>query len=586
MLAGAAGLKLGVALSRPGRLTRKQALVAAGRAAAGIMYGAAAMLFAAAFVEAFWSPRTTVAPEIKYGVGIAAWVLRASPISRSRGATVQLDRLALHLRRRSPMEAIDLGCAMARTWWRPVLAAWLPLYLGATVLAAPRVLRQRRRRDPRAVVAEAALRPRRARRARARGVRRASRRARRAEARCANRRGCSRASRSTASISRARSTCRYGISSACSGRAASRRARALHGRSRALRGVGDDRLPAFRASSIMLVAVGRDRSLHARAVRRRVRAEGTARSATRRCGSSGSMRRFYALTVTLHRAVLRRRRLRALSEPPHAARSVGRRARAAALRAARARAARRGARRDADARWRSSGARAAAGCGARRPKARRRSGARRSGRSSRNPSSTSTQDVKRLRYTGPGWGSEPPRAARSAAARRCGSRPLRRSSRALLMWIARRRAASLSRCTTCGAATRALARRGRRRAARRRRRSSVSRSRPSRCRADVAAAALAAIDAGNVRGGLSLLYRGALSVLVHSDGARSRGRRYRRRLRAARRGAGRRRQGAAFSRELVAAWQSDGVRGTAPGATSAARALPRVARRTSARRRA
>jgi hypothetical protein len=32
------------------------------------------------------------------------------------------------------MEAIDLGCAMARTWWRPMLAAWLPLYLGATVL--------------------------------------------------------------------------------------------------------------------------------------------------------------------------------------------------------------------------------------------------------------------------------------------------------------------------------------------------------------------------------------------------------------------------------------------------------------------
>src|SRR5688572_14122785 len=32
------------------------------------------------------------------------------------------------------MEAIDLGCAMARTWWRPVLAAWLPLYLGVAVL--------------------------------------------------------------------------------------------------------------------------------------------------------------------------------------------------------------------------------------------------------------------------------------------------------------------------------------------------------------------------------------------------------------------------------------------------------------------
>ncbi len=47
---------------------------------------------------------------------------------------MELERLALHLRRRSPLEAIDLGCAMARTWWRPILAAWLPLYIGATVL--------------------------------------------------------------------------------------------------------------------------------------------------------------------------------------------------------------------------------------------------------------------------------------------------------------------------------------------------------------------------------------------------------------------------------------------------------------------
>ena len=75
VLAGAAGLKLGAALVAPGMLTRKQALVAAGRAAAGIMYGAAVMLFAAAFVEAFWSPRTSFAPELKYAVGVAAWVL-------------------------------------------------------------------------------------------------------------------------------------------------------------------------------------------------------------------------------------------------------------------------------------------------------------------------------------------------------------------------------------------------------------------------------------------------------------------------------------------------------------------------------
>lgn len=75
VLAGAAGLKLGAALVAPGRLTRKQALVIAGRRAAGIMYGAAAMLFAAAFVEAFWSPRAAVAPEVKYAVGAIAWLL-------------------------------------------------------------------------------------------------------------------------------------------------------------------------------------------------------------------------------------------------------------------------------------------------------------------------------------------------------------------------------------------------------------------------------------------------------------------------------------------------------------------------------
>ena len=73
VLSGAAGLKLGAALIAPGNLTRKQSLVAAGRRAAGLMYGVAVMLFAAAFVEAFWSPRSGVPPEIKYGVGLTAW---------------------------------------------------------------------------------------------------------------------------------------------------------------------------------------------------------------------------------------------------------------------------------------------------------------------------------------------------------------------------------------------------------------------------------------------------------------------------------------------------------------------------------
>jgi uncharacterized membrane protein SpoIIM required for sporulation len=73
MLSGAAGLKLGYALIAPGQLSRKAALIAASGSATRIMYGAAAMLLCAAFVEAFWSPLTSVPPALKYGVGIAFW---------------------------------------------------------------------------------------------------------------------------------------------------------------------------------------------------------------------------------------------------------------------------------------------------------------------------------------------------------------------------------------------------------------------------------------------------------------------------------------------------------------------------------
>jgi uncharacterized membrane protein SpoIIM required for sporulation len=69
VLSGVAGLRLGSALLAPGRLTRKDALGIAGRDAAGIMYGVAGMLLAAAFVEAFWSSIVTVAPMVKYLVG-------------------------------------------------------------------------------------------------------------------------------------------------------------------------------------------------------------------------------------------------------------------------------------------------------------------------------------------------------------------------------------------------------------------------------------------------------------------------------------------------------------------------------------
>ena len=74
-LSGAAGFKLGLAVIAPGNLTRKAALMAAARPAVRIMYGAAVMFFAAAFVEAFWSPITEVPFNVKIGVGLAGWLI-------------------------------------------------------------------------------------------------------------------------------------------------------------------------------------------------------------------------------------------------------------------------------------------------------------------------------------------------------------------------------------------------------------------------------------------------------------------------------------------------------------------------------
>ena len=75
VLSGAAGFKLGLAVIAPGNLTRKAALIAAARPAVRIMYGAAVLFFAAAFVEAFWSPLTEIPFNVKISVGIALWVI-------------------------------------------------------------------------------------------------------------------------------------------------------------------------------------------------------------------------------------------------------------------------------------------------------------------------------------------------------------------------------------------------------------------------------------------------------------------------------------------------------------------------------
>jgi uncharacterized membrane protein SpoIIM required for sporulation len=75
VLSGAAGLRLGLAVIAPGKRSRKSALVAAAKPAVRIMYGAAIMFFAAAFVEAFWSPHTALPPTLKIALGLAGWAL-------------------------------------------------------------------------------------------------------------------------------------------------------------------------------------------------------------------------------------------------------------------------------------------------------------------------------------------------------------------------------------------------------------------------------------------------------------------------------------------------------------------------------
>ena len=53
------------------------------------MYGAAGMLVLAAVIEAFWSSITTLAPQIKWAVGAALWVLTLAYFTftgRDRGA--------------------------------------------------------------------------------------------------------------------------------------------------------------------------------------------------------------------------------------------------------------------------------------------------------------------------------------------------------------------------------------------------------------------------------------------------------------------------------------------------------------------
>lgn len=77
VVAGMAGMRLGLSLLCPGRLPRTRALVEAAHKSLPLIFGAMLLTTLAAVVEGFWSARL-LPSELKYGVGIAGWVLHAA----------------------------------------------------------------------------------------------------------------------------------------------------------------------------------------------------------------------------------------------------------------------------------------------------------------------------------------------------------------------------------------------------------------------------------------------------------------------------------------------------------------------------
>lgn len=73
IVSGMAGMRLGLAILRPGRLPRVRALVEASKEALPLIYGAAIMTSMAAVVEGFWSAQA-IPSGWKYTVGITGWV--------------------------------------------------------------------------------------------------------------------------------------------------------------------------------------------------------------------------------------------------------------------------------------------------------------------------------------------------------------------------------------------------------------------------------------------------------------------------------------------------------------------------------
>ena len=100
VLAGAAGLRLGLDLIAPGRRRRVDALIEGGKVGAKLCLGVFAMLVFAAFVEAFWSSIGWMPAAIKYAVGGVMWAITLTWLALGgrgevRGAAAQLPGVSV-----------------------------------------------------------------------------------------------------------------------------------------------------------------------------------------------------------------------------------------------------------------------------------------------------------------------------------------------------------------------------------------------------------------------------------------------------------------------------------------------------------
>jgi len=93
VIAGMAGLRIGLGLLHPGRNTRRRSLMVAGKRSLPLIFGAAGMTLIAAFIEGFWSAEA-LPPAVKYSVGAMMWVFVLSYLALAgRGREAMDDRL-------------------------------------------------------------------------------------------------------------------------------------------------------------------------------------------------------------------------------------------------------------------------------------------------------------------------------------------------------------------------------------------------------------------------------------------------------------------------------------------------------------